>query len=69
MDAQDKEIIRQLRQLDLFTHGVLSHWNELPGAPSPENDKVLSLLIQRGLIEPSEYAMVEQLAPNQGEDR
>lgn len=67
MDAQDTEIIRQLRRLDALTCGVLSRWDQLPAAPPPHEDRVLALLARQGLIEPSGYAMVERLLPNQGE--
>lgn len=68
MDELDQHIINQLRQLDVLTYGALSHWNDLPKVPPPQEDKVLALFIQQGLIEPSSCATVEIIPSTQGED-
>lgn len=68
MDELDQRIINQLRQLDALTYGALSHWNELPAAPAPQEDKVLALFVQQGLIEPPSCAIVEIIPSTQGED-
>jgi hypothetical protein len=68
MDAQDQEIIRQLRQLDALTDGALSNWDELPSAPPPHEDKVLAFLASQGLIGVPGCDRVKVIIPIQGED-
>jgi hypothetical protein len=68
MDARDQVIIGLLRQLDVFTYGALSNWNELPPAPPPHEDKVLAFLASQGLIGTPYCDRVRVIIPIQGEN-